>query len=425
MSTSSVQRQQANHTNDAAEPRGDAPRSHSRVTGNRDASRSQRGKITKSRDVSEDGAMTIPDIEADGILEGSPRRMEKENVESNSQMRTNDPKRKFTNEDYTVGWICAIVTENVAAQSFLDEKHESLPVSNQDDNHYQLGSMGGHNVVIAVLPHGEYGTVSAASVARDMLHSFPNIRIGLMVGIGGGAPSREHDIRLGDIVVSAPCGGEGGIFQYDYGKTIQDQSFQATGFLNQPPRILRSAVSGLMAEHEPNGHQYEENIRNVLLRVPRLQRKYRRPDPGSDRLYKSTVIHPFNDKRGCEASCGEDSGMLIARRQRVQTDDNPAIHYGLIASANSLMKDATIRDRLSAEKGILCFEMEAAGLMNHFPCLVIRGICDYSDTHQNREWQGYAAMAAAAYAKDLLLKIPPSRVSAEERISDQISKCSC
>jgi nucleoside phosphorylase len=81
-------------------------------------------------------------------------------------------------------------------------------VSPNDNNDYTLGKVGKHNVVIAVLPDGEYGTSSAASVARDMLHSFPNIRIGLMVGIGGGAPSPKHDIRLNDIIVSTPYDGE-------------------------------------------------------------------------------------------------------------------------------------------------------------------------------------------------------------------------
>jgi nucleoside phosphorylase len=85
------------------------------------------------------------------------------------------------------------------------------------------------------------------------------------------------------------------------------------------------------------------------------------------------------------------------------------------------MKDALIRDKLSAEKGVLCFEMEAAGLMNHFPCLVIRGICDYSDTHKNKKWQGYAAMAAAAYAKDLLCRMARNKVEAENKISDILS----
>ncbi|KAI1827324.1 hypothetical protein F4861DRAFT_550886 [Xylaria intraflava] len=62
--------------------------------------------------------------------------------------------------------------------------------------------------------------------------------------------------------------------------------------------------------------------------------------------------------------------------------------------------------------------MEAAGLMNHCPCLVIRGICDYSDSHKNKDWQGYAAMTAAAYATDLLGRISPNRVEAERRIGE-------
>jgi nucleoside phosphorylase len=96
------------------------------------------------------------------------------------------------------------------------------------------------------------------------------------------------------------------------------------------------------------------------------------------------------------------------------------IHYGLVASGNQLMKDALFRDKLAAEMGVLCFEMEAAGLMNNFPCLVIRGICDYSDSHKNKEWQGYAAMAAAAYTKDLLYQVAPQQVEAEKRIKDII-----
>src|SRR6185312_8124645 len=112
--------------------------------------------------------------------------------------------------------------------------------------------------------------------------------------------------------------------------------------------------------------------------------------------------------------CRDDPSTLILRRDRGDDEDNPAVHYGLIASANQLMKDAQVRDKLATEKDVLCFEMEAAGLMNHFPCLVIRGICDYSDTHKNKEWQGFAAMMAAAYAKDLVQQIPPDKVDAEK-----------
>ena len=120
----------------------------------------------------------------------------------------------MSNQDnYTIGWICAISTELVAAQAFLNEKHEGPEyVSPNDDNNYTLGKIGKHNIVIAVLPDGEYGIASAVSVARDMLHSFPNIRLSLIVGISGGALSKKHDIYLGDIIVSDPYNGYGGIF---------------------------------------------------------------------------------------------------------------------------------------------------------------------------------------------------------------------
>ena len=277
--------------------------------------------------------------------------------------------------DYTVGWICAITTEYVAAQAFLDEKHEGPEyVSPHDNNDYTLGKFGKHNVAIAVLPYGEYGVSSATGVAKDMLHSFPNIRIGLMVGIGGGAPSRNHSIRLGDIVVSASGDGKGGVFQYDFGKTIQDQNFLETGFLNQPPTILRTAVSGLKAQYEIEGHNLKEAVNSILERKPRLRRKYGHPEPTSDKLYKAEVVHPLNNEDSCAAVCGNDPLKLILRPERTEHEDNPAIHYGLIASGNQLMKDALVRDTLVAERDILCFEMEAAGLMNQFPCLVIRGM---------------------------------------------------
>ena len=324
--------------------------------------------------------------------------------------------------EYIVGWICAIATEYVAAQAFLDEKHEGPAfVSPNDNNVYTLGRVGNHNVAIAVLPEGEYGLVAAASVARDMVHTFPNIRIGLMVGVGGGAPSRRHDVRLGDIVVSAPRDGKGGLFQYDYGKTIQGRKFQTTGFLNQPPALLRGAVSDIKAQYELDGHHFEEAINGILEKKPKLRKKYKRPDASSDKLYRSDVVHPSASGAACAEVCGQDPSKLISRPERTEEDDNPAVHYGLIASANQLMKDALIRDQLAAEKDVLCFEMEAAGLMNQFPCLVIRGICDYSDSHKNKEWQGYAAMAAAAYAKDLLCRIPPNKIEAESRISDTLT----
>ncbi|KAI8289082.1 Kinesin light chain 4 [Colletotrichum sp. SAR 10_98] len=320
---------------------------------------------------------------------------------------------------YTVGWICAITAEFVAARAFLDEEHAGpRQTARHDNNSYVLGKTSGHNVVIATLPNGQYGTTSAAAVARDMLHSFPNVRIGLMVGIGGGAPSQKHDIRLGDVVVSTPKGEHASVFQYDFGKNIQDCKFRETGFLDQPPLLLQTALATLKGRYELKGHRLEEAVNRNLEKIEQVETrsKYRQPAPASDRLYKSNIVHPFNSTYGCDVECGDDTSCVIVRPKRGEGNFNPAIHYGLIASGNQLIKDAGMRDRLSAEKDVLCFEMEAAGLMNHFPCLVIRGICDYSDSHKNKEWQGFAAMMAAAYATDLLNQIAPSTVEGERPI---------
>lgn len=311
---------------------------------------------------------------------------------------------------YTVGWICAIEIEYTAAQTFLDNKHDSPAwLSLHDTNHYTLGDIVGHNVVMAVLPHGEYGTNSAAMVLAHMVNSFPNIRIGLMVGIGGGAPSQRNDIRLGDIVVSSPKDGSAGVYHYDYGKTIQGRDFFQTGFLNQPSPILRSAVTGLKSKYRQHGHRIEETIESILEKWPRLRQDFSRPPPESDRLYISSFVHSVNVS--CDGHCALRPDRIITRPRRQVNQDNPRVHHGIIASGNQLMKDAVIRDQYSREKNILCFEMEAAGIMNQLPCLVIRGICDYSDSHKSDNWQGYAAIAAAAYTRDLLGEMRRTQVT--------------
>ncbi|KAK2128886.1 hypothetical protein NOF04DRAFT_1245600 [Fusarium oxysporum II5] len=309
-------------------------------------------------------------------------------------------------EEYTIGWICALTKELIAATAFLDALRD--PIDNaeiNDANNYTLGSIGKHNVVIAVLPYGQYGLVNAAAALKDMTRTFSNLPAVLMVGIGGGVPCTK-DIRLGDIVVGSVGRNSGGVTQYDYGKAIQGEEFTVTGHLNQPPMTFLTAMSALHARYEMEGHSIDSNIDKALLKYKRLGMGYKRPEASTDRLYKADFVH--------NNSCGDDK--LIHRDERDENENNPAIHCGLIASGNQLMKDALLRDKLAAKHGILCFEMEAAGLMNHFQCVVIRGICDYSDSHKSDEWQGYAAMAAAAYTKDLLLQVAPSSVQKEERI---------
>jgi nucleoside phosphorylase len=128
----------------------------------------------------------------------------------------------FTNNDYTVGWICALQSELAASQAMLDEEHPDLLQAENDTNTYTLGQIGRHNVVLVCLPSGTTGISAAATTARDLLRSFPKVRFGLMVGVGGGAPSNPsddpgEDIRLGDVVVSNPEGncGKGRVYLFD------------------------------------------------------------------------------------------------------------------------------------------------------------------------------------------------------------------
>ena len=147
-------------------------------------------------------------------------------------------------QDDTVGWIRVVQTEFVAACEWLDEEHPLLPTNlPRDDNAYTFGRIGDHHIVIARLPKGRYGVASAASVAKDPLRSFESIQIGLMVGIGGGAPSGKHDIRLGDIVVGCPIKKEGGVVPYSFGKAVQEQEFERTGSFNLPPTVLSNPTS--------------------------------------------------------------------------------------------------------------------------------------------------------------------------------------
>src|SRR6266516_7806846 len=131
----------------------------------------------------------------------------------------------LTYQDYSVGWICALPTEMAAAQAMLDEQHNPLQQDSHDHNTYTLGRIRAHNVTLACLLAGVTGTVSAARMATQMVSTFKSLRFGLMVGIGGGVPSQDNDIRLGDVVVSKPTETFGGVIQYDFGKTVQDGNF--------------------------------------------------------------------------------------------------------------------------------------------------------------------------------------------------------
>ncbi|QRD90568.1 nucleoside phosphorylase [Aspergillus flavus] len=286
-------------------------------------------------------------------------------------------KAPLSHNDYTVGWICALPLEMAAAKAMLDEVHPDLSSSLGDHNTYTLGTVGSHNIVIASI------------VASQMMPRFPSLRFSLMVGIGGGVPSRGADIRLGDVVVSNPTKGFREV---------------RTGTLNKPSQLLLTALNKHQANNLLNGCDLSKHISQSAIMTSSHTSEFTYQGQEEDKLFHPEYDH-MAPRRSCE-SC--DHTQLVNRPTRSSTE--PRIHYGLIASCNQAMKDAKPRDRLARQLGIICLEMEAAGLVGHFPCLVIRGISDYAEFHKNDQWHGYAIATAAAYAKELLSVVLPVEV---------------
>ncbi|KAJ5419432.1 uncharacterized protein N7487_002982 [Penicillium crustosum] len=316
-------------------------------------------------------------------------------------------------DSYTIAWICALQEEYFCACRMLDEEFTGPDMSEaNDDNTYVYGRIEKHYVVVGCLPAGRYGTHSAARVARDMVRTFPHLRFALMVGIGGGAPTARNDIRLGDVVVSQPTDGFGGVIQYDLGK-LKDGRFQRTGQLNAPPEKLLGVILQMcrLFSDKKKPDRFAEH----LQRLDDME-DYQRPTV--DQL--SSIEYPPRDTKTCKEGA---SHSVVVRPER-RNHRVFHVHYGNIASGNTVLKDAIMRDKFAndPELNILCFEMEAAGLMNNIPCLVIRGICDYCDSHKNDDWHKYAALTAAAYARELLLVLRPQRVDAMPSWVDQVTQ---
>ncbi|KAF7539367.1 hypothetical protein G7Z17_g12433 [Cylindrodendrum hubeiense] len=293
-----------------------------------------------------------------------------------------------SHDDYTIAWICALHMELAAARAMLDEPHEDLRRDPNDSNTYTLGSIKDHNIVIACLPAAQYGTNNAANVLTHLVRTFPSIRLGLMVGIGGGVPIMA-DLRLGDIVVGTR------VMQCDLGKIVEDGQIRRTAI----PRILQNQLGTLVSTLRSTHEREPSRIPSILREKLEGLTEYSRPSL-PDHLFYASYDHASSTP-GCD---GCDYSRLLPRGRRVSND--PLIHYGAIASGNQVMRSGTARDDIAKQLDVMCFEMEAAGLMDILPCLPIRGICDYSDSHKNKEWQRYAAATAAAYARELLLALP-------------------
>lgn len=350
-------------------------------------------------------------------------------------------RRLASAQQYTIGWIAALPIERAAAKAMLDEVHnppDGFVKHSSDTNQYTWGAIGQHNIVIASLPAGRYGTVSAAGTAHAMQASLPDVRFGLLVGIGAGIPRIEDgiDVRLGDVVVSTPRGRSPGVVQYDLGKAQRDDVFKIVGSLNSPPEALLKAVGTLEADHMLQDTQIPAFLQEMLVKYPKMSTANEVIPAGfvhqgseNDRLFHVEAFH-VNDPDDSGSPGSTDRSCLLCdpakelhRRPRRTTA--PTIHHGTIASGDTVIKDGISRQVILERLGddCLCFEMEAAGLMNSFPCLVVRGICDYADSHKNDRWQPYAAATAAAYAKELLTVVDAYEVQHSRTIKTIFEEC--
>jgi nucleoside phosphorylase len=282
-------------------------------------------------------------------------------------------------EDFSVAVICPLEVEALAMIAQLDEDKDYGEAFSKDCQ-FTLGGIGDHNIVITSLPGGRQGHSSAAIAAQQTMTTFPKISCTLLVGIAGGVPSEKNDIRLGDIVVSFPTGRYGGVVQYDFGK--EEEQFEHNGHINAVPQQLIVYLQSMKLSHarEKGKRKFVEYLN------ARMTEGLEKPDGKTD-----------------SSALGGPSQIQEAR-------DEPYVHYGLIASGNRVMKNAEQRDKYAKAHGgyVLAYEMEAAGLMNFTPCLVIRGISDYADAQKSpgKVWHEYAAAGAASFAREFIEKVP-------------------
>lgn len=307
---------------------------------------------------------------------------------------------KLTHEQYKIAWVSALPLELAAARLMLDEEHEDLLADDYDYNQYCFGKFGQHNVVLACLPSTRTGTNSAASVATHMLRTFPSIKIALMVGIGGGIPKPDKDIRLGDVVISKPTGIYGGLVQHDFGRVLDGCCFESSQWLNRPDPVVLSALSVMESEQIMG----QLDLRKYMPLSANVPSSFHKPRKDPDRLFVANYSHNQSSP-----SCDDcDQSRLVARPDRRSNEPPIQIHYGNILSSNSVMRDAVERDRLGERYEAICFETEASGLWELCACITVRGVCNYADTHHMESWNYYAALTAAAGAKAFLSMVDPT-----------------
>ncbi|KAK4220484.1 nucleoside phosphorylase domain-containing protein [Podospora fimiseda] len=315
-------------------------------------------------------------------------------------------RRPTSRRDFEIAVICALILEADAVKALFDHHWDDVGPSYDkaigDSNAYSTGAIGRHNVVLAHMP--AMGKSNSAAAAANCRASFPNIKLAVLVGICGVAPFSPDgsEIILGDVILSE------GIIQYDFGRQFPDDFLRKNTLLdslgrpNAEIRALLAKVKGVNDRKilQDKIASYMEMFQNKTDLVPTY------PGTIHDKLFEAIYRH-VKDGKSCE-ECG-CTGQLLPRKRLQGDSPKPAIHFGLIASADTVMKSGKHRDVIARQEGVLAFEMEAAGVWDIFPCVVIKGACDYADSHKTKVWQRYAAATAAACMRAFLDNWIPSQ----------------
>jgi nucleoside phosphorylase len=310
------------------------------------------------------------------------------------------PTRPTSRLGFEVVIICALAIEADAVTALFDQRWDDGPLHHGkalgDPNAYSTGSIASHNVVLTHL--SGMGKVHAANVAAYCRTSFPNIKLALVVGICGAVPfvsTTGAEIILGDVLIS------NGVIQYDVGRQYprrferKDTLLESLGRPSVEIRNILQKLGGVYDREKLNARM--EAYIEELKKNPALQATY--PGAIHDVLFHATNHHPKADKTCQECGC---DGELVSRTRLKRGIVQPAVHFGLIASGDKVMKSGEERDDIAERDGVIGFEMESAGIWDVFPSIVIKGACDYSDSHKTKMWQRYAAATAAACTKAFL-----------------------
>ncbi|KAK6497226.1 hypothetical protein TWF506_004700 [Arthrobotrys conoides] len=342
--------------------------------------------------------------------------------------------RPSSRKEFEIAIICALKTEYEAVELLMDhfwdddegeEPYRRLP---GDENTYTNGRIGEHNVVLTLLPG--IGKVDAAKASANLRASYQGLRLTLLVGICGGVPSYndETEIILGDVVISTS------IIQYDFGRRFSHE-FRCKKPFETTNADIRSFLGTVETSRNLNRLKTRAShyLQFIQGRSPYEAEKYKYPGVSEDKLFQASSRHKHHSSLGCKTcgACKEDSDLVCDEAlemlcTQLQCDENmivprkrlaqkkitntpstanqfqPAMHFGRMGSGDTVMKSGIERDDIAKKHGVIGFEMEGAGIWNTLPCIIVKGICDYSDCHKNKKWQNFAAATAAAAMKALL-----------------------